>query len=372
MAEAAWDREADLVVLGAGAAGMTTALVAALEGLQPLLVEKTAQVGGTMSTSAGTIWIPGNRQSRAAGFDDTAQAGATYMDQLIGAPDHQGLRAAYLSTGPDVVDYLHARTEVRFVPSGRHPDYRDLPGAAVSGRALAPETFDARVLGRDFERVRPPIPEFMVLGGMMAGKDDIPRLINRFRSPANFFYAGGLFLRGLGVGHDGVDDALVPGAPAHVALEPLAHLLLGGGGVLPHQAHRAHQHPGGAVAALQAVVFVEGLLHGVQGAVRAGEALHGVDAGAVRLDRKGEARQARRAVEMHRAATAGAVRASDMHTGQAELLTQDVGKQPARLHVQCLRDTVYLKGDLGHCCSCALRQALRMARPVNCAIRLRR
>jgi len=195
MAEAAWDREADLVVLGAGAAGMTTALVAALEGLQPLLVEKTAQVGGTMSTSAGTIWIPGNRQSRAAGFDDTAQAGATYMDQLIGAPDHQGLRAAYLSTGPDVVDYLHARTEVRFVPSGRHPDYRDLPGAAVSGRALAPATFDARVLGRDFERVRPPIPEFMVLGGMMAGKDDIPKLINRFRSPANFFYAGGLFLR---------------------------------------------------------------------------------------------------------------------------------------------------------------------------------
>ena len=49
-----------------------------------------------------------------------------------------------------------------------------------------------------------------------------------------------------------------------------------------------------------------------------------------------------------------------------------VRKQPARLHVQCLRDTVYLKGDLGHCCSCALRQALRMARPVSCAIRLRR
>jgi len=195
MSEAAWDREADLVVLGAGAAGMTTALVAALEGLKPLLIEKTAQVGGTMATSAGTIWIPGNRQSREAGYTDTAEAAATYMEQLIGRPDSDGLRAAYLGTGPDVVDYLRTRTEVRFVPSGKHPDYRELPGAADTGRTLAPAIFDARVLGADFERVRPPIPEFMVLGGMMAGKDDIPKLINRFRSPRNFFYAGGLFLR---------------------------------------------------------------------------------------------------------------------------------------------------------------------------------
>lgn len=195
MPDTRWDDEVDLLIAGAGAAGMTTALVAALEGLKPLLLEKSAQVGGTMSTSAGTIWIPGNAPSRDAGYDDTAEAAATYMDRLIGAPDAQGLRAAYLATGPKMLDYLHRKTDVRFVPSGRHPDYRDMPGAAVTGRALAPATFDARVLGPDFERVRPPIPEFMVLGGMMAGKEDIPRLINRFKSVGNFFYAGGLFLR---------------------------------------------------------------------------------------------------------------------------------------------------------------------------------
>jgi succinate dehydrogenase/fumarate reductase flavoprotein subunit len=196
--EARWDQEVDLLVIGGGAAGMTTALVAALEGLQPLVVEKSAHVGGTMSTSAGTIWIPGNRPSREAGYHDTAEAAATYMDQLIGSPDSDGMRSAFLATGPKVVDYLQAKSEVRFVPCGKHPDYRDLPGAAVTGRALAPATFDGRLLGPDFERVRPPIPEFMVLGGMMAGKDDIPRLINRFKSPANFFYAGRLFLRYLG------------------------------------------------------------------------------------------------------------------------------------------------------------------------------
>ncbi|RYY97968.1 MAG: FAD-dependent oxidoreductase, partial [Comamonadaceae bacterium] len=154
--DAPWDREVDLLVIGAGAGGMTTALVAALEGLQALVVEKSAHVGGTMSTSAGTIWIPGNRQSREAGHPDTAAAAATYMDALIGAPDHDGMRATYLATGPRAVDYLEAKSDVRFVPSGKHPDYRDMPGAAASGRALAPMTFDGRLLGADFERVRPP------------------------------------------------------------------------------------------------------------------------------------------------------------------------------------------------------------------------
>jgi len=198
ISSAAWDREADLVILGAGAAGMTTALVAALEGLEPLIIEKSAQVGGTAATSAGTIWIPGNHQSREAGYQDSAEAAATYMDALIGAPDTSGLRSAYLATGPQMVDYLRARSDVHFVPCGKHPDYQDLPGAAVHGRALAPAMFDGRLLGKDFERVRPPIPEFLVLGGMMAGKDDIPRLVGRFRSAANFIYSGKLFLRYLG------------------------------------------------------------------------------------------------------------------------------------------------------------------------------
>ena len=58
------EREVDLLVAGAGAAGMTAALVASLEGLDVLLCEKSQQVGGTAATSAGTLWIPGNTQSR--------------------------------------------------------------------------------------------------------------------------------------------------------------------------------------------------------------------------------------------------------------------------------------------------------------------
>ncbi|HEY4922049.1 MAG TPA: FAD-dependent oxidoreductase [Xanthobacteraceae bacterium] len=192
------EREVDLLVAGAGPAGMTAALVASLEGLDVLLCEKSEQVGGTGATSAGTLWIPGNHQSEAAGFADSADAAERYLDALIAGASAGGraLRTAFLQTGPEAIDYLVERTDVQFMPCGKHPDYRgNLPGAGLFGRAIIPKPFDGRLLGADFERVRPPIPEYMILGGMMVGKDDIPRLIGRFRSAASFIYSARLFAR---------------------------------------------------------------------------------------------------------------------------------------------------------------------------------
>jgi succinate dehydrogenase/fumarate reductase flavoprotein subunit len=189
-------REVDLLVIGAGPAGMAAALVASLEGLDALLCEKSDQVGGTGATSAGTLWIPGNHQSQAAGFADSAADAGRYLDALIGDGGDRALRAAYLETGPAAIDYLETRSDVQFLPCGPHPDYRsNMPGAAVAGRAIIPKPFDGRLLGRDFARIRPPIPEFMVFGGMMVGKSDIPPLLGRFKSLANFVTSAKLFAR---------------------------------------------------------------------------------------------------------------------------------------------------------------------------------
>jgi succinate dehydrogenase/fumarate reductase flavoprotein subunit len=188
--------EVDLLVAGAGPAGMAAALVASLEGLDVLLCEKSDQVGGTGSTSAGTLWIPGNSQSRAAGYSDSAEQADRYLSALIGEGTNRELRNAYLQTGPAVIDYLCARSDVQFIPCGKHPDYRsNMPGAALAGRAIVPEPFDGRLLDGEFRRIRPPVPEFMVLGGMMVGKADVSPLIGRFRSIANFAYSAKLFLR---------------------------------------------------------------------------------------------------------------------------------------------------------------------------------
>jgi succinate dehydrogenase/fumarate reductase flavoprotein subunit len=188
--------EVDLLIAGAGPAGMTAALVASLEGLDVLLCEKSNQVGGTGSTSAGTLWIPGNSQSRTTGVNDSAALADRYLDALIGEGGNREVRSAYLQSGPAVIDYLCERSDVQFLPCGMHPDYRsNMPGAAIAGRAIVPEPFDGRLLGSEFWRIRPPVPEFMLFGGMMVGKADISRLIGRFQSFGNFIYSAKLLAR---------------------------------------------------------------------------------------------------------------------------------------------------------------------------------
>lgn len=189
------EREVDLLVAGAGAGGMTAALVAALKGMNALLCEKSGMVGGTSATSAGTLWIPCNTQSLRAGFDDSLARARLYLEELVGTGEGRALREAYLATAPAAVDYLAANSAVAFVPAGRHPDYRELPGAAEAGRGLVAKEFDGRLLGGDFARVRPPIEEFMLLGGMMVSKSDIPRLLGRYRSARDFGHSAKLALR---------------------------------------------------------------------------------------------------------------------------------------------------------------------------------
>ena len=196
MSDQDWDIETDLLVAGAGPAGMTAALVASLEGLDAVICEKAGQVGGTGATSAGTLWIPGNSQNRDAGFDDSAEEAATYLDQLIGKDRLSEHRRVYLRDGPGVIDYLEEKTDVKFLPCGMHPDYRNnLAGAGLAGRAIIPENFDGRLLGRDFDRVRPPIPEFMLMGGMMVGKADIINLLGRYKSFRAFRHSASIVLR---------------------------------------------------------------------------------------------------------------------------------------------------------------------------------
>jgi hypothetical protein len=190
-----WDEETDLLVVGSGVAGMTAALVAALEGLRVVLCEKSSRLGGTTATSGGATWIPATSQSARAGLGNTLDGARRYLEDLIGA-DPSGRREAFLEAGPLALDYLEARSDVRFAPSPKHPDYYpDRPGAVLAGRALYPLAFDGRKLGRDFELLRPPMPEFMVLGGMMVTKDDIPYLLHPFASVGSFRYVASRVVR---------------------------------------------------------------------------------------------------------------------------------------------------------------------------------
>jgi succinate dehydrogenase/fumarate reductase flavoprotein subunit len=186
--------EVDLLVLGAGAGGMTAALTAAVLGLRVLLIEKIELVGGTSARSAGSVWVPNSRHSPPGA--DSIDKAFTYLQQAVGnrlATDHA---TTFLHAAPEMVDFLEDNTPVRFRGYPYHPDYlATLEGATLRGRVLEPVPFDASVLGPRFRDLRPPLPEFMLFGGMMVDRTDISHLMAATRKISSFRHAVRLLAR---------------------------------------------------------------------------------------------------------------------------------------------------------------------------------
>jgi len=187
----------DIVVVGAGGAGMSAALFGAIEGAKVLLVERSEYVGGTTAFSAGTTWVPNSHHAASVGVhDDSLEKASGYLDLAVGARSNPALRRAFLANGPRAVAKIEAGSAVRYRARPFHPDYiSDLAGSTLKGRALEPLAFDGRKLGERFRLVRPPIPEFTVLGGMMVDRDDVGHLLNLSRSLASFKHSAKLLLR---------------------------------------------------------------------------------------------------------------------------------------------------------------------------------
>src|SRR5258708_24488884 len=92
--------EFDLVVVGSGAAGMTAALTAALNGLRTVIVEKTEYYGGSTARSGGGVWIPGNSRLRRAGISDRPEQASAYLAHGAGGDLPATLRRAFPAHGP--------------------------------------------------------------------------------------------------------------------------------------------------------------------------------------------------------------------------------------------------------------------------------
>lgn len=180
----------DLVVVGSGAAGMAAALFAAIADMKVLLVERTDRLGGTSALSAATTWIPMNRHSTEVSPDDSRDKAERFLDAVVGNHAPAALRRAFLDSGPEAIATLEDKSEVRFRPYATHPDYeQDAEGATLRGRALEPVPFDGRRLGADLDAIRPPIPEFTILGGMMIDRTDIGHLLGMTKSWKSFRHA---------------------------------------------------------------------------------------------------------------------------------------------------------------------------------------
>lgn len=186
----------DLVVLGAGGAGLSAAVLAAAQGARVAVVEATAHVGGSTALSAGTTWVPNTPLGAAVNPKDTPAEAARFLEAAVGVHAAPALRQALLAHGAAAVAAVQAASHLKYRPYPFHPDYlSELPGSTANGRALEPLPFDGRLLGEHFALLRPPIPEFTVLGGMMVDRTDINHLLNWQKKKASFAHAVRVLLR---------------------------------------------------------------------------------------------------------------------------------------------------------------------------------
>lgn len=147
----------DVVVVGAGGAGMTAALAAARQGLDTVLIEKSSWFGGSTARSGGGVWIPGNYALKAAGEADDLAESKRYLDSIVGDVVPKVRRDTYIDRGPEVMEFIKEHTPVRFTWVPEYADYLpEAPGGRARGRTVEAIPLDARFLGDELDRLHPP------------------------------------------------------------------------------------------------------------------------------------------------------------------------------------------------------------------------
>ena len=150
MTQSEWDFSVDVLVVGSGNGGLTAAICNYEMGSTDVLViEKAAKVGGTSATSGGGIWVPCSRYAKAAGAEDSLDDARAYLKYTLEGEDVPWeLVESYLVNGPKMLDFMHERTDMRYVSLEHYPDYyTTVPGARTGHRSLEPEPVMASELG---------------------------------------------------------------------------------------------------------------------------------------------------------------------------------------------------------------------------------
>ena len=188
----------DVLVLGSGAGGLSAAVCAAHLGLDVVVAEKEAVLGGTTAMSAGVIWIPCSSHARRAGVEDSRESALAYLQNEVGNRLDRDIAEAFLEHGPHMLDFLEAHSHLSYALAAPWPDYHPEVGDAMpGGRSLWVDHFDGRRLGADFASLRRPLETTMIMGGMSIAREDVPHFLRMTRSFRSALRVGRLLARHL-------------------------------------------------------------------------------------------------------------------------------------------------------------------------------
>jgi succinate dehydrogenase/fumarate reductase flavoprotein subunit len=179
----------DVLIVGSGAGGLSTAVTAAHLGLSVLVAEKESHYGGTTAWSGGWMWIPRNPLAVEAGIDESIDSPLTYLRHELGERFNDSQARTFLDNGPRMVEFFRRHTALQFTDGNAIPDFHgDAPGAATGGRCVCAAPFDGRRLGGRLHDLKPPLYETTLWGLGIAAGAELRHFLNARHRRASFWY----------------------------------------------------------------------------------------------------------------------------------------------------------------------------------------
>ncbi|MCG2572884.1 FAD-dependent oxidoreductase [Acinetobacter sp. ME22] len=187
--------ECDVLVIGSGAGGLSSAVTAAHDGLKVIVAEKASVFGGTSAVSGGWLWIPNTPHAERKGQAEPIAAPKQYLKNVLGEQYDEIKIHTYLTQAPKMVEFFEKNTEVKFEIGRAVPDFFDVSGSRVGWRSIVAAPYDGRLLGQHLHVLRPAIPETTLWGMGIASGADMKHFINTFSAISSFVYATKRVLR---------------------------------------------------------------------------------------------------------------------------------------------------------------------------------
>ncbi|MDT5137613.1 MAG: 3-oxosteroid 1-dehydrogenase, partial [Mycobacterium sp.] len=138
---------------------MAAALTASASGLDALVIEKSAQFGGSTALSGGGIWVPGAPAQRKAGYSPEPESVVEYLQQITDGLVSDARLRQYVDAAPRMLDFLEKLSPwLEFVWKPGYADYYpELPGGSELGSTINVPPIDLRKLGDDEDKLLAPL-----------------------------------------------------------------------------------------------------------------------------------------------------------------------------------------------------------------------
>ncbi|WP_454882459.1 FAD-dependent oxidoreductase [Sphingomonas oryzagri] len=141
-----WDEDFDVVCVGSGLGGLSSALTAAECGARAIVLEKFEQLGGVSALSSGQLWLGPNHLQGPAGIVDADADVDAYLTHLSHGFSTADRRRVFIERSREALRYFTDVIGIEMTIVGGLPDYYypAVPGSKAEGRYVEVLPFDEK------------------------------------------------------------------------------------------------------------------------------------------------------------------------------------------------------------------------------------